>query len=86
MELILLEVEQADRLVDKQQSQQDHLLKFQADANAAMHQMMKDLMPKKSPLDKYKEQNVAFVAGTNVGDITPDVASSDLLNSNLIEL
>jgi hypothetical protein len=52
MEEKLLELERADRLDDKWRSQQDQLLKFQADANEAMHQMMKDVMLKKSPLDK----------------------------------
>ncbi len=52
MELKLLELEQADKLDDKLQSQQDQLLKFQADDNSAMYQMMKDFMPKKSTLKK----------------------------------
>jgi hypothetical protein len=49
------------------------------------------LMPKKSPLDKYKEQKAAIAAMTDAGDITPDVAkqlldklNADLLHSNLI--
>jgi hypothetical protein len=62
------------------------LLKFQADANAATQQMMKDLMPKKSPLGKYKEQKVANVAMTDAGDITLDIVKQliDKLNANLL--
>jgi hypothetical protein len=91
MELKLLELERADKLEAKQQSQQDQLMKFHTYASVAMHQMMKDLMPKKSPLDKYKEQKAAIAAMTDAGDITPDVAkqlldklNADLLHSNLI--
>jgi len=91
MELKLLELERADKLEDKRQTQQDQLMKFHTDTSVAMHQMMKDLMPKKSPLDKYKEQKAAIAAMTDAGDITPDVAkqlldklNADLLHSNLI--
>jgi hypothetical protein len=78
-------------LEDKWQSQQDQLMKFHTDASVAMHQMMKNLMPKKSPLDECKEQKAAIVAMTDAGDITPDTAkqlldklNDDLLHSNLI--
>jgi hypothetical protein len=60
MELKLLELEQADTLEDKWQSQQDQLMKFHTDVSVAMHHMMKDLMPKKSPLDKYKGKKQQF--------------------------
>ena len=91
IELKLLELDQADKLEDKWQSQQDQLMKFHTDASVAMHQMMKNLMPKKSPLDEYKEQKAAIVAMTDAGDITLDTAkqlldklNDDLLHSNLI--
>ena len=91
MELKLLELEQADTLEDKWQSQQDQLMKFHTDVSVAMHQMMKNLMPKKSPLDKYKGKKAAIEAMTDAGDITPNVAkqlldklNAHLLHSNLI--
>jgi hypothetical protein len=61
------------------------------EANAAMHELMQSFIPKKSPLEKYREQKAAISAMLAAGDITGDVANqlieklnNELLSSNLI--
>jgi hypothetical protein len=53
--------------------------------------MMRESIPKKTTLDKYKEQKAAIVAMTDAGDITLDVAkqligklNADLPTANII--
>jgi hypothetical protein len=60
-------------------------------SNAAMHELMQSFIPKKSPLEKYREQKAAISAMLAAGDITGDVANqlieklnNELLSSNLI--
>jgi len=45
---------------------------MQAETTARMHGMMQILIPKKSPLDKYKKQKLAFTAMLAAKDISND--------------
>ncbi len=70
---------------------QEQLLKMHTEANAAMHELMQIFIPKKSPLEKYREQKAAISAMLAARDITGDVANqlieklnNELLSSNLI--
>jgi hypothetical protein len=63
----------------------------QAESSAAMKAMIQTVIPKKSLLDKYKEQKAAIAAMLASGDISNDVTTqlmdklnTELLNSNLI--
>jgi hypothetical protein len=56
-----------------------------------MHQMVASILPKKTPLEKYREQKASIAAMLAAGEINAQVAqqltdklNSDLLNSNLI--
>jgi hypothetical protein len=56
-----------------------------------MHELMQSFIPKKTPLEKYREQKGAISAMLTAGDITADVANqlidkrnTELLSSNLI--
>jgi len=51
---------------------QEQLLRMQAETTARMHGMMQILIPKKSPLDKYKKQKLAFTAMLAAKDISND--------------
>ena len=97
MELQVSEKEKSHRLEfelkleEKRLSGQEQMLKMQTEANAAMHEMVQSLIPKKTPLEKYREQKAAIAAMLAAGDITADVASqlieklnAELLSSNLI--
>ena len=102
MSIKKVERERADTLEEKRQSAQEQLLKMHTESAAAMHLMqtesaaaMKELLqsiiPKKSPLDKYREQKSAITAMLAAGEITNEVASqlmdrlnAELLNSPLI--
>jgi len=102
MSIKKVERERADTLEEKRQSAQEQLLKMHTESAAAMHLMqtesaaaMKELLqsiiPKKSPLDKYREQKSAITAMLVAGEITNEVASqlmdrlnAELLNSPLI--
>jgi hypothetical protein len=79
------------KLEEKRVSGQEQLLKMHTEANAAMHELMQSFIPKKSPLEKYREQKAAITAMLAAGDITGDVANqlieklnNELLSSNLI--
>ena len=44
------------KLEEKRQSAQEHLFQMQADTAAAMQAMLQTVIPKKSPLEKFREQ------------------------------
>jgi hypothetical protein len=64
---------------------------MQSDTTAAMKEMLQTVLPKKSALEKFREQKAAITVLLASGDITSDIASqlmdklnSELLNSSLI--
>ena len=44
------------KLEEKRQSAQEHLFQMQTDTAAAMQAMLQTVIPKKSPLEKFREQ------------------------------
>jgi len=74
------------RLEKKRQSAQEYVFQMQADAASAMQAMQAEsaaamkamihtVIPKKLPLDKYKEQKATIAAMPVSGDISNDVAT-----------
>ena len=91
MSIKKVERERADTLEEKRQSAQEQLLKMHTESAAAMKELLQSIIPKKSPLDKYREQKSAITAMLAAGEITNEVASqlmdrlnAELLNSPLI--
>jgi hypothetical protein len=79
------------KLEEKRLSTQEHLFQMQADAAAAMQAMLQTVIPKKSPLEKFREQKASIAAMLAAGEISAEVANqlmdklnTELLNSNLI--
>ena len=79
------------KLEEKRQSTQEHLFKMQTEAAAAMQQMLQTVIPKKSPLEKFREQKATITDMLAAGEISNEVASqlmdklnTELLNSHLI--
>jgi hypothetical protein len=67
------------------------MIKMQIDATTAMHQIVTSILPKKSPLEKYKEQKATIANMLSAGEITPEVANqlieklnNELFTSNLM--
>jgi hypothetical protein len=78
------------KLEETRQSTQQHLFKMQTEATAAMQEMLQSFIPKKSPLEKFREQKAAITGMLAAGEISNEVASqlmdelnSELLNSSL---
>jgi len=72
-------------------SSQEQMIKIQIDATTAMHQIVTSILPKKSPLEKYKEQKATSANMLSAGEITPEVANqlieklnNELFTSNLM--
>jgi hypothetical protein len=78
------------KLGAQQFSSQEQMIKMQIDATTAMHQMVTSILPKKSPLEKYKEQKASIATLLSAGDITSEVANqlfeknNDLFTSSLM--
>ncbi len=85
------------RLEEKRLNAQEHFFKMQLDTTAviqqmqldttaAMKEMLQTVLPKKSALEKFREQKAAIATLLASGDITSDMASQlmDKLNSELL--
>jgi hypothetical protein len=64
---------------------------MQSESTVAMSQLINSIIPKKTPLEKYKESKAAITAMLVAGDISVEVGSQfiwkldeDLLNATMI--
>jgi signal recognition particle GTPase len=79
------------QLEETPQSATVQLFKMQSESTAAMSQLINTIIPKKTPLERYKESKAAITALLVAGDISVEVGSQliqkldeDLLNANML--